>query len=58
MKNGKIEYKEYKKLVVHIRMTKSTKCLRNDANKGSRIDELSKIFYNSIRNSINEYQAR
>ena len=39
-------------------MTKSTKCLRNDANKGSRIDELSKIFYNSIRNSINEYQAR
>ena len=44
MKNGKIEYKEYKKLVIHIRMTKSTKCLRTDANKGSRIDELSKIF--------------
>ena len=33
MRKGKIEYKEYK------RMTKSTKCLRTDANKGSRIDE-------------------
>ena len=29
-----------KKLVIHISVTKSTKCLRNDANKGFRIDEL------------------
>ena len=43
----KIEYREYKKLLIHIRMTKSTKYVRIDANKGSKINEYyQKIIHN------------
>ena len=40
-------------------MTKSTKCVRIDANKGSKVNEYyEKIIHNWIRKSTNEYQGR